>query len=232
MYPVCTHCKRLCERDQIIPLGEIVPFIDIIIFAVIAVLLVLRLRSVLGQRTGYEEQQPNTNKFEAAADVIPIDSGRKTVINDGHGTDALRKADKQFSEGQFLDGAAMAFDMILQAYAAGDIAQLKRLLSYDLLQSFTASIQQRSADGENLEIMLDELKAAEISDAKVFDNVASVTVRFQSTQTRTLTDSDGNSIEDEDTGTRDLVDIWTFERDLTLDDPNWKLAETEAPDED
>ena len=232
MYPVCTHCKKLCERNQIIPLGEIVPFIDIIIFAVIAVLLVLRLRSVLGQRTGYEEQQANTSKFEAAADVIPIDSGRKTAINDGHGIDALRKADRQFSESQFLDGAAMAFDMILKAYAAGDIAQLKRLLSYDLLQSFTASIQQRSTDGENLEIVLDELKAAEISDAKVFDNIASVTVRFQSTQTRTLTDTDGNSIEDEDTGTRDLVDIWTFERDLTLDDPNWKLAETEAPDED
>ena len=126
----------------------------------------------------------------------------------------------------------MAFDMILKAYAAGDFAQLKRLLSYDLLQSFTASIQQRITDGENLEIVLDELKAAEISASKVFDNVASVTVRFQSTQTRTLTDSDGNSIEDEDTGKRNLVDIWTFERDLTLNDPNWKLAETEAPGED
>ena len=208
------------------------PFIDIIIFAVIAVLLVLRLRSVLGQRTGYEEQQPNTSKFEAAADVIPIDSGRKTAINDGHGIDALCKADKQFSESQFLDGAKMAFDMILQAYAAGDIALLKRLLSYELMQSFTTSIQQRSTDGENLEIMLDELKAVEIFNAKVFDNVASVTVRFESTQTRTLTDSDGNSIEDEDTGKRNLVDVWTFERDLTLDDPNWKLAETEAPGED
>ena len=48
----------------------------------------------------------------------------------------------------------------------------------------------------------------------------------------TLTDADGNSIVDEDTGTRDLIDIWTFERDLTLDDPNWKLAETDSPDED
>ena len=70
-----------------------------------------------------------------------------------------------------------------------------------------------------------------IVNAKVFDNVASVTVEFQSTQTRMLTDSDDNSIEDEDTGTRELIDIWTFERDLTLDDPNWKLAETETPDE-
>ena len=58
MYPMTLHCKRLCRQDQIIPLGDPVPFIDIIIFAVIAVLLVLRLRSVLGQRTGYDEQPP------------------------------------------------------------------------------------------------------------------------------------------------------------------------------
>jgi predicted lipid-binding transport protein (Tim44 family) len=214
-------------------LGDTVPFIDIIIFAIIAVLLVLRLRSVLGQRTGYEEKQPQKSNFDtAAADVIPIDSGRKTAASDGHGIDALRKADRQFSEKQFLEGAAMAFDMILQSYAAGDLAQLKRLLSYDLLQSFSASIQQRSSDGEQLEIVLDDLKDVEITDAKVFDNVASVTVRYQSTQTRTLSDADGNSIVDDDTGTRDLIDIWTFERDLTLDDPNWKLAETDLPDED
>jgi predicted lipid-binding transport protein (Tim44 family) len=214
-------------------LGDTVPFIDIIIFAIIAVLLVLRLRSVLGQRTGYEEKQPQKSNFDtAAADVIPIDSGRKTAASDGHGIDALRKADRQFSEKQFLEGAAMAFDMILQSYAAGDLAQLKRLLSYDLLQSFSASIQQRSSDGEQLEIVLDDLKDVEITDAKVFDNVASVTVRYRSTQTRTLSDADGNSIVDDDTGTRDLIDIWTFERDLTLDDPNWKLAETDSPDED
>ncbi|MEC7615577.1 MAG: Tim44/TimA family putative adaptor protein [Pseudomonadota bacterium] len=208
------------------------PFIDIIIFAVIAVLLVLRLRSVLGQRTGYDEQPQRDSRFDAnSADVISIDSGRRVDIAEGHGMAALKKADRQFSEKQFLTGAASAFEMILSAYADGDIAKLKRLLGYDLLQSFTQSIQQRASDGESLTITLDELRDAKIVDAKVFDNVASVTVEFQSTQTRMLTDSDDNSIEDEDTGTRDLIDIWTFERDLTLDDPNWKLAETETPDE-
>ena len=208
------------------------PFIDIIIFAVIAVLLVLRLRSVLGQRTGYDEQPQRDSRFDAnSADVISIDSGRRVDIAEGHGMAALKKADRQFSEKQFLTGAASAFEMILSAYADGDIAKLKRLLGYDLLQSFTQSIQQRASDGESLTITLDELRDAKIVDAKVFDKVASVTVEFQSTQTRMLTDSDDNSIEDEDTGTRDLIDIWTFERDLTLDDPNWKLAETETPDE-
>lgn len=233
MYPMTLHCKMLCREDQIIPLGDPVPFIDIIIFAVIAVLLVLRLRSVLGQRTGYDEQPSRGDQPDkGSADVISIDSGRRTDVGDGHGIAALKKADRQFSEKQFLDGAAGAFEMILSAYAEGDLAKLKRLLSYDLLQSFTQSIQQRSSDGEVLNISLDELRELRLLDAKVFDNIASVTVEFQSTQTRILSDSDGNTIEDEDTGTRDLIDIWTFERDLTLDDPNWKLAETETPDGD
>jgi len=210
-----------------------VPFIDIIIFAVIAVLLVLRLRSVLGQRSGYDEQPSRDNRFDkGSADVISIDSGRRADIAEGHGLDALRKADRSFSEKQFMNGAASAFEMILSAYAEGDLAKLKRLLGYDLLQSFTQSVQQRGQDGEVLSITLDELRDVRITGAKVFDNIASVTVEFQSTQTRILTDSDGNTIEDEDTGTRDLIDIWTFERDLTLDDPNWKLAETESPDEE
>lgn len=207
------------------------PFIDIIIFAVIAVLLVLRLRSVLGQRTGYEDSkraQETSDSFEDKP--VQLHPRQNNSINDGHGIEALKRADRSFSESQFMDGAQMAFGMILTAYAEGDLAQLKRLLGYDLLQSFTQSIQQRARDKETLAINLEKIKQASIIDAKVFDNVASVTVEFQSVQTRTITDDDGNVIDDEDTGTLDLVDIWTFERDLTLDDPNWKLAETESPD--
>ncbi len=209
------------------------PFIDIIIFAVIAVLLVLRLRSVLGQRTGYEDSkraQKTSDSFEDKP--VQLHPRQNNSINDGHGIEALKRADRSFSESQFMDGAQMAFGMILTAYAEGDLAQLKRLLGYDLLQSFTQSIQQRARDKETLAINLEKIKQASIIDAKVFDNVASVTVEFQSVQTRTITDDDGNVIDDEDTGTLDLVDIWTFERDLTLDDPNWKLAETESPDSD
>ena len=209
------------------------PFIDIIIFAVIAVLLVLRLRSVLGQRTGYEDSKRAKETSDSFEDnPVQLHLRQNNSINDGHGIEALKRADRSFSEPQFMDGAQMAFGMILTAYAEGDLAQLKRLLGYDLLQSFTQSIQQRARDKETLVINLEKIKQASIIDAKVFDNVASVTVEFRSVQTRTITDDDGNVIDDEDTGTLDLVDIWTFERDLTLDDPNWKLAETESPDSD
>ena len=206
------------------------PFIDILIFAVIAVLLVLRLRSVLGQKTGYEDHsrgKETAERFEQKP--IPIRPDVQDAANDGHGMDALRRAEPSFSEAQFLDGARAAFGIILSAYAEGDIAQLKRLLSYDLLQSFTQSIQQRTSDGEALSITIEDISHVSILNAQVFDNIASVTVDFHSTQTRMITDEGGNVIEDEGTGKLELVDIWTFERDLTLSDPNWKLAETESP---
>ena len=209
------------------------PFIDILIFAVIAVLLVLRLRSVLGQKTGYEDQsrgKETAERFEQKP--IPIRPDVQDAANDGHGMDALRRAEPSFSEAQFLDGARAAFGIILSAYSEGDIAQLKRLLSYDLLQSFTQSIQQRASDGEALSITIEDISHVSILNAQVFDNIASVTVDFHSTQTRMITDEGGNVIEDDGTGKLELVDIWTFERDLTLSDPNWKLAETESPEDE
>ena len=210
-----------------------VPFIDILIFAVIAVLLVLRLRSVLGQKTGYEDQsrgKETAERFEQKP--IPIRPDVQDATNDGHGMDALRRAEPSFSEAQFLDGARAAFGIILSAYAEGDIAQLKRLLSYDLLQSFTQSIQQRASDGEALSITIEDISHVSILNVQVSENIASITVDFHSVQTRTITDDGGNVIEDEGTGKLELVDIWTFERDLTLSDPNWKLAETESPEDE
>ena len=213
--------------------GNDVPFIDILIFAVIAVLLVLRLRSVLGQKTGYED--PVRGKESAERFEQKLSSVRHDVEvgpNEGKGIDALQRADPSFDEAQFIEGAKAAFGMILSAYAEGDLAQLKRLLSYDLLQSFTKSIQQRVSDSETLEIKIEGISDVRILNAQVFDNVASIKVDFHSVQTRTITDGDGNVIEDEGVGKLELVDIWTFERDLTLSDPNWKLAETESQDDE
>jgi predicted lipid-binding transport protein (Tim44 family) len=213
--------------------GNIVPFVDILIFAVIAVLLVLRLRSVLGQKTGFEDPNRGKEMAERLDPQAAQDQPKASLsANDGHGLDALRRADRSFSEAEFLEGARSAFAMILTSYAEGDLAQLKRLLNYDLLQSFTQSIQQRAHDKESLSIVLEDIKNTSILNAQVFDNVASVTVDFHSLQTRTVTDEDGNVVDDEDTGPQELVDIWTFERDLTLSDPNWRLAETETPETD
>jgi predicted lipid-binding transport protein (Tim44 family) len=219
-------------------MGAKVPFIDIIIFAVIAVLLVLRLRSVLGQRSGYEQPRDErlTSRFddnENNNEVIPLhpkdnDDAPVTL----HGLDALRQIDRKFNEKEFISGAKSAFEMILTAYAEGDLAQLRRLLGYDLLQSFTSSIEGRVAAKESLTITLDELREASILNISVIDQMASITMHFHSVQTRVAKDKNGEPIDSEDIGAREFTDIWTFERDLTLSDPNWKLTETESADDD
>lgn len=231
MLDIVTDSTHISRYHISMAWGNTVPFVDILIFAFIAVLLVLRLRSVLGQKTGYEEQSP-AKDADNNADTQPVQLHPKASsgANDGHGIDALRRADRSFSEKEFVEGAKAAFQMILVAYAEGELTQLKRLLGYDLLQSFTQSVQQRARDKESLSISVDEIRQVSILNVQVFDNVASITVDFHSVQTRTIMDEDGNVIDDEDTGQQELVDIWTFERDLTLGDPNWRLVETETPE--
>ena len=131
-----------------------------------------------------------------------------------------------------MQGATAAFDMILTAFADGDQPQLKRLLSYDLLQSFMQTIHDRTAAKESLEITVNDIREVSILNVELIDSVASITVHFHTTQTRIARDEHGDVMEDSDTEPQEFIDIWTFERDLTLSDPNWKLAETESADED
>ena len=215
--------------------GANLPFIDILIFAVIAVLLVLRLRSVLGQRTGYEEPQDKQSK-ESFADKpnapIPFPKvADKSAKISGNGLDVLRRADRQFNENEFIQGATAAFNMILTAFAEGDQAELKRLLNYELLQSFMQTIHDRTAAKETLEITVNDIREVSILNVELADSVAAITVHFHTSQTRIARDEYGDVMDDSDTESREFIDIWTFERDLTLADPNWKLSETESADD-
>ena len=219
-------------------MGASVQFIDIIIFAVIAVLLVLRLRSVLGQKTGYE--QPTGERHVKQFDVTENDNEpilpHADQVEDepvmAQGLDALRQIDGNFNEKEFIVGASAAFEMILSAYAEGDLTQLKRLLGYDLLQSFTLSIQARAKANESLNITVDKIREASVLNISVIDQTASITVHFHSIQKRIAKDENGETIEPDDSGMNEFTDIWTFERDLTLSNPNWYLTETESTDDD
>ena len=164
-------------------MGAQLQFIDIIIFAVIAVLLVLRLRSVLGQRTGYEQPQDESraNRFDDTEnDNEPIPLHPKAADEPPvalHWLDAMRQFDRSF---------------------------------YDKL------------------ITLDDIREASILNIAMIDQLASITVHFHSVQTRIAKDENDEVIEADESGAREFTDIWTFERDLTLSDPNWKLVETES----
>ena len=210
------------------------PFVDILIFAVIAIFLIMRLRNILGSREGFEQKQDNrpiqpVTQAESAREkkVVPLHPDQL----DGTGLEAVRRADPSFSDDTFMQGAASAFGMVLSAFAEGDVTQLRRLLSFELYEEFSESILLRNKNGDELDIEILSIDDVTLTDGQVVDNIASVTVTFESIQTRTLTDSDGAIQEDESMEAAELTDIWVFERDTQLDDPNWKLVETRVPEE-
>ena len=217
------------------------PFIDILIFAAIALFLIFRLRSILGNRDGFEQKRPKQSVFDAAAQTENDNAPKKIVslrankatekIANGQGLEAVRLADPSFRDDEFMQGAASAFSMILQAFADGDLATLRRLLAFDLYEEFAQSVHGRNKEGDQLAITVHSIKDVQLTHGSVKDFIASVTVTFVSEQSRTVKNSDGDVIEDESEESAVITDIWIFERDTQLNDPNWKLVETRSEDD-
>lgn len=218
------------------------PFIDILIFAAIALFLIFRLRSILGNRDGFEQKRPEQSAFDANAQTENDNSAPKKIIplrakNDtnqpinGHGLEAVRRADPSFRDDEFMQGAASAFSLVLQAFANGDLATLRRLLAFELYEEFANSIHTRNKDGDQLTITVHAIDDVQLTDATVKDYIASVTVKFVSQQSRVVKDNSGQIIEDETEEQATITDIWIFERDTQLADPNWKLVETQSEDD-
>jgi predicted lipid-binding transport protein (Tim44 family) len=221
-------------------------YIDILFFAMVAAFIALRLRSVLGRRTGHERRRSGgfgSPRPKGAADnvvTLPDRSSAQAEVDAGlvdladgsvkTGLTQVRLADSRFDLQRFLAGARAAFEMIVEAYAAGDKAALRPLLADDVYRGFEGAIDQRQAAGQTLETQLTAVPAAEVVGARMDGSRARITVRFKSEQINLLKDAEGKVV-DGDPGTAlDVIDIWTFERDTTSPDPNWALVETRTPD--
>ena len=213
------------------------PFIDILIFAAIALFLIFRLRSILGSRDGFEQNRPEKSSFDGSGQtdndnvpkkIVPLQAKKaSSSIANGQGLDAVRQADPSFRDDEFMQGAAGAFSMVLQAFADGDLSTLRRLLAFELYEEFAQSIHARDKEGDQLTITVHAINDVQLTDGSVKDFIASVTVTFVSEQSRTVTNDAGDIVEDESEEQAVITDIWTFERDTQLDDPNWKLVETQ-----
>ena len=215
------------------------PFIDILIFAAIALFLIFRLRSILGNRDGFEQKRPEQSAFDATVQTENDNSAPKKIVPlrannavaNGEGLEAVRRADPSFKDDDFMQGAAGAFSLILQAFADGDLATLRRLLAFELYEEFASSVHTRNKEGDQLAITVQSIDDVQLVDASVKDFIASVTVKFVSQQSRVVTDKDGQVIDDESEEQVTITDIWVFERDTQLNDPNWKLVETQTEDD-
>jgi predicted lipid-binding transport protein (Tim44 family) len=217
-------------------------YFDIIIFAMIAAFLVLRLRSVLGRRTGTERPpepiRPPIAKRDvggdnvvsltepAARDIAAPPTPQATPQGDG--LSQIRAADAKFDPAEFLQGARGAFEMIVHGFAAGDTATLRPLLSDDVYERFAEAIRQRVAAKETQETNIVAVKSQEISDAELQGRTAFVTVKFVSDQVNILRAADGTAIDGGPDQVHEKTDFWTFARNLRSQDPNWLLVATRS----
>ena len=212
----------------------------IVILALIAGFLALRLYSVLGKRTGHE-QEPALRPAEERAKVtvlqprpvsdIPGDSVRLAdgLIAPGGeaGVRALIGADRNFDVPQFVEGAKAAYKMVLEAFWRGDRSELEWLCDTDVLTSFEEAIAQREVAGHVLDNRLVRIDKAQIVGANVNGRVAEVSLRFEADNSAVTRDKDGTVVAGSLTDAESTNDIWTFTRDLRSTDPNWKLSETD-----
>jgi predicted lipid-binding transport protein (Tim44 family) len=224
-----------------------------IIFLALAVFIFLRLRSVLGQRTGREQRPPYDpyaarpqtsdkvvalpNRKSDPATARPAESVEpaerwKGVAEKGSpvatGLDAVAEADKSFDANHFIAGARAAYEMIVGAFAAGDRRSLKNLLAREVYDGFDAAIRERETKGETVESRFVALETADIIGAEMRGTTAQITVRFVSQLITATRDKSGNVVDGNPDKVTDVTDVWTFARDLTSRDPNWKLVATEA----
>ena len=223
-------------------------FIDIIILAMAAGFIVLRLRSVLGRRTGHEPTAESRDSREGTLahnpdNVVPLPlptlrRSRESILMDIEpayqgtpletGLVQIKMSDPGFSASAFLEGAAKAFELIVAAYAKHDTDTLKPLLSPDVYARFAGAIQEREERGEVLETELVVLKPPRLEGVEVRDNRAIVDVRFQSEQANIVKDKTGAVIEGDRDHVDSVTDVWTFARDLTNANPNWLLIATRS----
>jgi predicted lipid-binding transport protein (Tim44 family) len=214
-------------------------YFDIVLFAMIAVFLVLRLRSVLGRRTGNErrrdllgrpppQQGGNVVALGNRAPAPPVQRLNAPAGGVPDGVGQIRAADAGFDPAEFLAGARVAFATIVEAFAAGEKARLRPLLSDDVFNPFAAAIDERLAAGERLETRIVQLKDVDIAEAGLAGRMARVTVKFVSDQIHVLRAHDGSVVDGDPEHPIEKTDFWTFMRDTRSSDPNWVLVATSS----
>ncbi|HET6237546.1 MAG TPA: Tim44/TimA family putative adaptor protein [Acetobacteraceae bacterium] len=210
--------------------------IDLVLFGMIAAFLVLRLRSILGRRTGYERPpqpyQPPTGPaphgpvIDGHAEPVPA-ATRRTVPEPvsalGQTLARMQAVDRSFDPAGFLDGAEKAFRLIVAAFASGDRATLRNLLADDTYRAFDQAISAREAAGHQQVSEIRAVPGVGIEEAELNGTIAHITVKFVSDQISLTRDQAGNPVAGTDAVT-EITDLWMFERDLSSRDPAWRLV--------
>lgn len=223
-----------------------------IIFALLAIFVLWKLRSVLGTRTGNEKPPPTNPFFRRTIGtndnkVVPLPGAAPPQVPSASppnpdrwkayaepdskvaaGLDAIAAASPGFALEAFISGAKAAYEMIVTAFASGDRQTLQNLLDKDVLDSFVAAIGARESRGESMTTHVVSIDQVNIEDAGMRNRSAQITLRFLSKLISATHDKSGALIDGNPDKSVDMIDIWTFARDVDSRDPNWKLIATQT----
>ncbi len=235
----------------LLPMGS--NYVDVVVFALIAIFIGLRLRSVLGRRTGNEQPPSRFRGFggsggngapDGPSGVVtplrpqtrsegPIIEGTAVPAADpvAAGMARIQALDPTITADTFTGGARQAFAMILEAFAKGDEPVLRPLLADDVFQNFVRVIRQRREAGETCDNHLVRVVSAEVVEADMVGREARITVRFVSQQVIVVKNAQGEVVEGDPAKQVQVTDLWTFGRDPRARDPNWALVATRSQDE-
>jgi predicted lipid-binding transport protein (Tim44 family) len=230
---------------------------DILVFAVIAAFLIFRLNALLGTRNGNERQRPNPFADNKAAQpvragqdlgaaplpaprVLPaprlsappsaetIDPAANAEGRVDEGLADIARADAAFEAGSFLQGARHAFEMIVDAFARGDLDIIRPLVSPKLYADFAAGVSAREKAGRRSEVTIHRILSSRVTRAHLGGVMAYVTVAFDVEETSVTRDAAGVAVEGDPDRIFQISDVWTFARDIRSHDPNWTLIETKS----
>ncbi|MEM9318677.1 MAG: Tim44/TimA family putative adaptor protein [Pseudomonadota bacterium] len=215
------------------------PLLSLVVLAAIAVFLILRLRSVLGTREGFEKPpQKAVGRNGARRDFEVIEGGPDRDITDhvDDGSDeakalsAMKQAEPSFSVSDFLSGARGAYEMILMAFERGDIEEVRSFLDADVAETFDSVIAERAEKGLTIEASFVGVREVSLAGAS-FDESSrqgEIVVRFVGELTSVVRNSDGEIIEGDPNEIKRQRDVWVFARSMGADDPNWSLVATDG----
>jgi len=215
--------------------------IQLLVLAGIAIFLILRLRSVLGSREGFEKPPipmggGNEAQTNRRRDFEVIEGGIDRDITDhvDDGTDAakalaaMKMAEPAFHVGEFLQGARGAYEMILMAFEQGDMESVQPFIADEVYEAFSDVIKDRDAQGLSIEANFVGVREVTLTDAN-FDRATQtgeVTVRFVGELTSVVRNADGEIVEGDPNAIKRQKDVWTFARVMGTGDPNWQLVAT------
>jgi predicted lipid-binding transport protein (Tim44 family) len=211
----------------------------IVILALVALFIGLRLYSVLGERTGHEQQpilkpadsEPRVEPRPAPPSATPPTAqevGDMAFLpTAGPGVRAILAADPTFDVARFLEGAKAAYRVVLEAFWKSDLATLRPHVDDHVYETFAGAIEQRQKEGLTLDNRLVSIDQAVISEATIERNVAVVAVRFEADIAAVTRNAQGDVVAGSLSDAVQTRDLWTFRRDTNSRDPNWLLTETD-----